>query len=153
MTFSRRDFLASSGAFVAVAAVGVPHGLLTGAPLGIVVYKSPTCGCCGKWVEHIKANGFTVAVHDVDDVTPMKQTMGVPVQLYSCHTAIVGRYLVEGHVPADLIHKMVDAKASFLGLAVPGMVNGSPGMEGPTKDAYDVIAFEKGGKTSVYAHR
>jgi hypothetical protein len=149
MTITRRGFLASSGALLAIA--GLPS--IRRVPVGITVYKSPTCGCCGEWVNHMKSHGFNVAVHDVSDVTPMKQTMGVPEKLYSCHTAIVGRYIVEGHVPADLVHKMLDTKAAFLGLSVPGMVNGSPGMEGATKDAYDVIAFERGGKTSVYASR
>lgn len=152
MTLTRREFLASSSALLAIAGLPLDRRLSVAVPT-VTVYKSPTCGCCGKWVEHVKANGFNVAVHDVADVTPMKQTMGVPETLYSCHTAIVGKYVIEGHVPADLIHKMLDTKAAFLGLAVPGMVNGSPGMEGATKDAYDVIAFERGGKTTVYARR
>ena len=123
------------------------------APPSITVYKSPSCGCCKEWVKHMTKAGFTVQVHDVDDVTEMKKTAGVPDKLASCHTALVGKYVIEGHVPADLVTKMLNDKATFLGLAVPGMVQGSPGMETGAKQPYDVISFTRYGKSSVYASR
>jgi len=89
----------------------------------------------------------------VDDVSPIKRKRGVPEKLWSCHTALVGDYTVEGHVPADLIHKMLDKRLPIAGLAAPGMPNGAPGMEGPTKDRYDVISFTHAGRTEVFAAR
>jgi hypothetical protein len=122
-------------------------------PVPVLVYKSPTCGCCGKWVEHMRANGFDVTVKDMPDVTPVKDTQGVPTALRSCHTAIVGNYAIEGHVPADVVKKLLKEKPNAAGVAVPGMPMGSPGMEGASKDAYTVVLFDKSGKTSVYATR
>jgi hypothetical protein len=122
-------------------------------PVPVTVYKSPTCGCCGKWVEHMRANGFEVTVTDMPDVAPVKDKQGVPSALRSCHTAMVGGYAIEGHVPADLVKKLLQEKPHAAGLAVPGMPMGSPGMEGGAKDAYNVVLFDKAGKTSVYATR
>jgi hypothetical protein len=119
----------------------------------VTVYKSPTCGCCGKWVEHMRANGFEVTVSDMPDVTPIKDKQGVPAALRSCHTALVGGYAIEGHVPADLVKKLLKEKPNAAGIAVPGMPMGSPGMEGATKDTYNIVLFDKAGKTSVYATR
>jgi len=119
----------------------------------VTVYKSPTCGCCGKWVEHMKANGFEVRTVDLDDLTEVKQASGVPIPLRTCHTALVGDYVIEGHVPADLVKKMLAEKPNAAGLAVPGMPMGSPGMEGTPKQAYDVLLFQKNGKTTVFAKR
>lgn len=119
----------------------------------IVVYKSPTCGCCGKWVEHMEQAGFSVDVENMNDVAPVKRKLGVPARMQSCHTAKVGDYLVEGHVPADLVRRMLDEKPDIKGLAVPGMPMGSPGMEGPRKDPYNVIAVGKDGGYRVYARR
>lgn len=119
----------------------------------IVVYKSPTCGCCKEWVSHLRENGFTVDVRNERNMNPVKVKFGVPGHLQSCHTAKVGGYVVEGHVPADVIARMLKEKPQIMGLSVPGMVMGSPGMEGPRKDPYDVLTFEKNGKTSVYASR
>ena len=123
------------------------------ASVPITVYKTPSCGCCKKWVQHLEANGFAVTVHDMDNLDEVKRTMGVPDALQSCHTGLVGRYVIEGHVPADLVHKLLAEKPSILGLAVPGMPSGSPGMEGARKDRYNVIAFDRGGKTKLYASR
>jgi hypothetical protein len=150
---SRREWLrmAVSGAAVAVASGAIPA--FAESPASITVYKNPSCGCCKKWVDYLRANGFTVTTHDMDDLSEVKATFGVPKDLQSCHTATTGRYVVEGHVPADLIQKMLRDHATFAGLAVPGMVNGSPGMEGGTKERYDVVAFSKNGTTSVYASR
>ena len=151
----RRVFLKfASGA--GVAALAAPRAALATAapPVAMTVYKSPSCGCCKEWVKHVEANGFKTKVVDVSDVTPMKRTAGVPEGLESCHTALVGPYVVEGHVPADLIQKMLKEKPAIAGLAVAGMVAGSPGMEqGSAKRPYDVTAFTRGGKTSVYARR
>lgn len=120
---------------------------------GVVVYRLPTCGCCAKWAEHLTAAGFAVEVHDVDDVEAIKDRHGVPAALRSCHTAVVNGYVIEGHVPADLIKRFLAARPAAAGLAVPGMPMGSPGMEGPRKDAYAVIAFDRQGKTTVYQRR
>lgn len=121
----------------------------------VVVYKTPTCGCCGNWVEHMRQAGFEVETHDMNDLSGIKADLGVQPKHQSCHTATVGDYVVEGHVPADLIKKMLDEKPQIAGLAVPGMPLGSPGMEMPNgaKDAYDVVAFKADGSSSVYAHR
>lgn len=151
----RREFLGA----VALTTAGVllprsTFALTAPAPIPMTVYKSPTCGCCKEWVKHVQGAGFATKVFDLDDLTKVKQDAGVPDRLQSCHTALVGAFVVEGHVPADLIHKMLKEKPAIRGLAVPGMVTGSPGMEmGNRKDPYDVVAFTKEGKTSVYARR
>lgn len=119
----------------------------------VTVYKSPTCGCCSAWGDHMKAAGFQVREVNVDDLTETKQASGVPMRLRTCHTAVVGDYVIEGHVPADLVQKMLKEKPSVTGIAVPGMPMGSPGMEGDRKDPYDVLLFQKDGTTSVYAKR
>lgn len=119
----------------------------------VTVYKSPTCGCCSKWVDHMKENGFQVEVHDVDDIETPKREAGVPGHLGSCHTARVEGFAVEGHVPADVIKRLLRERPQVAGIAVPGMPMGSPGMEGPRTDPYDIIAFTKDGKTEVYESR
>jgi hypothetical protein len=120
----------------------------------ITVYKSPTCGCCGKWNDHMKAAGFRLRVVDMDDLTEIKQASGVPMRLRTCHTAVAGNYVIEGHVPADLVKKLLAEKPAVTGIVVPGMPAGSPGMEVPgQKDAYEVLLFDKSGKTTVYAKR
>jgi len=119
----------------------------------VVVYKSPTCGCCGKWIEHMEKAGFSVDVENRQDLRPIKAELGVPRRMQSCHTAEVGGYLVEGHVPVDLVQRMLDEKPDIKGLAVPGMPMGSPGMEGPSKDDYDVFAIDKNGRAKVFARR
>ncbi|HUF66334.1 MAG TPA: DUF411 domain-containing protein [Gemmatimonadaceae bacterium] len=118
-----------------------------------VVYKDANCGCCTKWVDHIRDAGFTAVSNDVTDLDAIKARYGVPRSLGSCHTAEIGGYIVEGHVPADLIRKMLDEKPDIAGIAVPGMPVGSPGMEYTYTEPYDVIAFTKSGATSVYAKR
>lgn len=119
----------------------------------VVVYKSPTCGCCKKWVSHMRENGFSVEVHEQYNVTPKKDEYGVPRRLRSCHTAKVGGYVVEGHVPADVVRQLLEEQPEIAGVAVPGMPMGSPGMEGFRKDPYDVISFTDSGKTGIYASR
>ncbi len=119
----------------------------------ITVYKSPSCGCCTLWVDHVKEAGFEVVVNDIHDLSEIKAGAGVPARLQSCHTAIVDGYALEGHVPADLIQRMLAERPAVAGLAVPGMPMGSPGMEGPRKDPYDVVTFDAKGETTVYAKR
>ena len=119
----------------------------------VTVYKSASCGCCAKWVDHLRAAGYTVVVHDTDDLDEVMTDFRVPRQLASCHTAKVGPYVIEGHVPADLIAKALREHPAIAGLAVPRMVTGSPGMEGGAAQPYDIVAWTKDGHTSVYAHR
>lgn len=119
----------------------------------MTIYKTPTCGCCTKWVDHVKEHGFQVEVHDMDDVAPIKAQHGLPGEFASCHTALVGGYVVEGHVPADVIARLLAERPEVAGLAVPGMPMGSPGMEGPYKDEYAIIAFTRDGGASVYETR
>jgi hypothetical protein len=107
----------------------------------VQVYKSPTCGCCEKWVDHLRAEGFAVRTSDVADVTPIKLENGVAPELSACHTAFVGGYVVEGHVPASDIRRLLAERPAVAGLAVPGMPVGSPGMEGPGAVAYEVLSF------------
>ncbi|OZA22354.1 MAG: metal-binding protein [Hydrogenophilales bacterium 17-61-9] len=117
------------------------------------VYKSPTCGCCSKWVDHLKANGFKVRSHDTHDVVAHKARLGVPYGYGSCHTAQVGGYLVEGHVPAKEIKRLLKEKPRARGLVVPAMPVGSPGMEeGSRKDPYEVFLVNRDGSTQTYAH-
>lgn len=116
------------------------------------VYKSPTCGCCSAWVNHLTENGFAVKVHNQYDVTPIKQRYGLEPRLRSCHTALVGGYVIEGHVPAADIKRLLEKRPDILGLTVPGMPMGSPGMEGPRRDAYAVLAIGKNGSIQVYSH-
>ena len=118
----------------------------------ITVYKSATCGCCKEWVKHLQANGFSVKAQDVSDLMSYKTANGVPAKLGSCHTATVNGYVIEGHVPANDIKRLLKERPAVSGLAVPGMPVGSPGMEqGGQKDRYDVLTFNKQGGTSVYA--
>jgi len=115
------------------------------------VYKTATCGCCAKWVQHLQTNGFNVVVRDVPSTAEYRQKYGVPDKLASCHTATVGAYSIEGHVPAREIHRLLKSGVKSKGLAVPNMPLGSPGMEAGRSDAYSVLLFEADGRTSVYA--
>lgn len=117
----------------------------------INVYKSPSCGCCGKWVEHLQRAGFTVRTHEVDDVSAMRAKLGMPAQYGACHTAKVGAYLVEGHVPAEDVKRLLAEKPKAIGLAVPGMPAGSPGMEGPPPVAYESLLVLGEGSSRSYA--
>jgi hypothetical protein len=137
-----------------VLTLGVAAGVVVAAQSAqptIVVYKTPTCGCCSKWVDHLKANGFTVMAQNRDDLTPIRRQHGVPPAVTSCHTALVGSYVVEGHVPAADVKKLLAEKPNVKGISVPGMPLGSPGMESPTPQKYDTLAFTADGKTSVFA--
>jgi hypothetical protein len=119
----------------------------------VQVYKDPTCGCCALWVEHLRKAGFTATVSDVQDMSAVKAKHGVPARARSCHTALVGGYVLEGHVPAEDVRRLLKQRPSVVGIAVPGMPIGSPGMEvaGTKPQAYDVLAFDKSGETTVFA--
>lgn len=149
----RSDQEATQTAAAASPAGAAPNG----AVLPVVdVYKDPTCGCCSKWVDHLKAHGFTVRTTDTSDLAAFKASHGVPPQVRSCHTALVDGYVLEGHVPAADVKRLLSDRPTIAGLAVPGMPIGSPGMEvpGTTAQAYDVLAFDKDGSTRVFvAHR
>lgn len=119
----------------------------------IKVYKDANCGCCKAWVEHLEQNGFKVEPMDMPDLSAVKQKYGVKPEFEACHTGVVDGYAVEGHVPADVILKMLKDKPTIAGIAVPGMPSGSPGMEGGTKEKYDVLTFDRAGRTTVYATR
>jgi hypothetical protein len=119
--------------------------------LTATVYKSPTCGCCGKWIEHLEAAGLEVESVDVADMTVIKANHEVPERLASCHTALIGGYLIEGHVPVEDIERLLAERPDIVGLAVPGMPIGSPGMEGPNPETYDVLAFDATGATRSFA--
>jgi len=120
----------------------------------MTVYKSPTCGCCAKWVEHMKKAGFDLAVTDTDNVSLIKAEHKVPSNLAACHTAIVNGYVVEGHVPDDVIRKMLAEKPKISGIAVAGMPMGAPGMETEgVPQSYDVMAFDATGASHVYAKK
>jgi len=117
----------------------------------ITVYKDPNCGCCRNWIAHLIKNGYRVDAKDTPDMDQIKTTLGVPTDRHSCHTAIVAGYLIEGHVPAADIDRLLATKPKVKGLAVPGMPMGSPGMEGGAKQHYQVMAFDRTGKASVFA--
>lgn len=114
------------------------------APIEIDVYRSPTCGCCGKWIKHLQENNFIVKDFVTNDVQAIKDKYGVSDNMASCHTALVNGYVVEGHVPAADIIKLITDKPSVIGISVPGMPVGTPGMDmGGRKDAYSVVSFDK----------
>jgi hypothetical protein len=143
-------------------ALGIAVVLLMGFAVGLTaqnrqpsveVYKSPTCGCCSKWIDHLKSHGFAAKAIDTDKLDEIKASRGIPQKARSCHTAIVGGYVVEGHVPAADIQRLLKERPAVVGIAVPGMPIGSPGMEVPGMKAqsFDVIAFTKDGSTRVFA--
>ena len=148
---TRRQLL---GVFSMIAATGLRPSAQK--ETAVQVFKDPTCGCCALWVEHLRKAGFTATVTDVDDMTAIKTKYRVPSRASSCHTALVGGYVVEGHVPAEDVQRMLTQKPAIVGIGVPGMPIGSPGMEvaGVKPQPYDVLAFNKTGETHVFAsHR
>ena len=156
-SLNRRDWMVRAAGMVCggTALAALLPGLSAAAskPTAITVYKDPSCGCCSKWVTHLQANGFAPQVHDRSDMDSLKDSLGVPTTLRSCHTAVAGKYVIEGHVPAsDLKKLLAAAPPKTLGLAVPDMPAGSPGMEmGGRVDRYDVIAFAADGTTRQFA--
>ena len=121
-----------------------------GAEAQINVFKSRTCSCCSKWVEHLRAHGFTVNVKEVDSTAPYQRQYAVPQKLQSCHTAVVDGYVIEGHVPATDIQRLLKTRPNAKGLSVPGMPMGSPGMEGARSEPYSVLLFDANGGTTVF---
>jgi hypothetical protein len=149
---TRRGLIKS--AVVAVSgALALPALLRASAGTPMLVYKDPNCGCCHNWVEIMRTAGFEVSVRDTGDMSSIKTRYKVGRPLVSCHTALVGGYVVEGHVPADVIRKLLADKPKVLGIAVPGMPIGSPGMEGNPRQADEVLTFDAAGKTTVFARR
>ena len=152
---TRRDWLRMViGAGVTLAIPSARAFALAGSEtVAITVYKDANCGCCKKWVSHLQQKGFKVTAYDRTDMDALKDSLGVPQALRSCHTAIVGKLLIEGHVPAEDIRRaMTRSPKGVVGLAVPGMPAGSPGMEvGRHADRYEVIAFSANGTTKVFA--
>ena len=119
----------------------------------IKVYKNENCRCCGKWVDYLRERGFRVEEVKTSDAARIRNKHRVPSKLASCHTAVVDGYVVEGHVPADVIQKLLIERPEVTGIAAPGMPMGSPGMEGPRSQSYEVIAFTRDGREIVYARR
>lgn len=119
-------------------------------PSEVVVYKTRTCGCCKKWVAHMENAGFKVTVHEVESTSEAQRTNGVPDALRSCHTATVAGYTLEGHIPATDVQRLLASKPKAKGIAVPGMPAGSPGMEAPHRDGFNVMLFTADGKSTVF---
>ena len=117
----------------------------------VEVFKSPYCGCCEKWIEHMQKNGFKVNAHNVNDIPAARKSLGMPDRVGSCHTAKVGGYLIEGHVPAADIQRLLKEKPKAVGLAAPGMPQGSPGMETATPVPYETLLVQADGSTTVFA--
>ena len=145
----RRYFVAAVLTATTLAATAI----VAAAPVAVEVWKAPTCGCCKDWVRHLEANGFKVQVHDSGN-TAARARLGIPMGLGSCHTALIDGYAIEGHVPAREIRRLLTDRPNAIGLAVPGMPIGSPGMDGPEygarKDPYDVLLVRKDGSTISY---
>ena len=131
--------------------LGAGVNLPASATDAVDVYKSPYCGCCEKWVEHLRQTGFDVRTHDVNDVPAARQRLGMPERFASCHTAKVGGYVVEGHVPAADIRRLLKEKPKAIGLAVPSMPPGSPGMESTKPVPFNTLLVQAGGATTVFA--
>ncbi len=145
MNLSRRGFLGLSAA--AIVACGA-----TAPVKAIKVYRSPSCGCCGGWVDHLRASGFEVAVEMMEDTSLASARLGVPERLRSCHTGEAGGYFVEGHVPASDVERLLRERPDARGIAVPGMPMGSPGMEmGGRRESYRTLLVDRGGAISVFA--
>lgn len=148
---NRRQF-----ALAGLAALALPAAALAQAngSVQVEVWKSPSCGCCKDWIAHMEKSGFRFTVHETGN-TAARQRMRIPMTLGSCHTALVGRYAIEGHVPAKDVQRLLREKPEAVGLTVPGMPIGSPGMDGPEyggrRDAYDVLLVAADGSTRVYS--
>ena len=143
---------------IGLAALALVVALTTGGveaqkPIPVQVFKDASCGCCANWVEHLRRKGFAPTSENVADMQAVKDVYKVPAQTRSCHTALVGGYVIEGHVPAAEIQRLLKEKPKIAGLAVAGMPIGSPGMEGANPRPYDVLTFDKTGKTTVYSTR
>jgi len=148
---SRRAFGLLTAAALALLAAGLSRPAIADRA-EMQVFKSPYCGCCAEWVDHMRTAGFSVRVTNMEDMTPAKAHFGIAPDLQSCHTAVVGGYVIEGHVPAGDVQRLLSERPQASGLSVPGMPAGSPGMEqGERRDPYAVILFDQKGARSVYA--
>lgn len=155
---SRRSFVGqAAGLGLALAGGKSLWAAMPGSAGGpkMTIYMSPTCGCCAKWVDHVKAAGFEPVVYEEQDMDTVKESLGVPRDMRSCHTAQVDKYLIEGHVPAEDIRKLLAQKPRAAGLAAPGMPASSPGMAvpGAPHEPFDVLLFQRDGKSEVFAKR
>ena len=149
---NRRRFFKSAAALAALSARSALPAFAALAGPEVQVFKSPSCGCCGSWVEHMRAAGFTVRVTEVNDTTAARKRPGLPDRYGSCHTATVGGYVLEGHVPAAEVKRLLASKPKAIGLAVPGMPPSAPGMDVPgRKDPYEVLLVDVSGQSSVFA--
>lgn len=150
-SFTRRDIIGAAITLLTVPAIN-RAAFATQALPSVQAYRNPGCDCCEQWTEHMKAAGFEITMQDDPDLATRKSQLGVPDQLGGCHTAVIGDYVIEGHVPPDDIVRFLTEKPDVLGLAVPGMPMGSPGMEmGESKEPYEVLAFKKDGSWNLYA--
>jgi hypothetical protein len=154
----KKDFVRTMALTVAFASLALTTAAVRSSPSDapakkpvITVYKDPSCGCCKNWIAHLIKHGYRVDAKDSPNMTEIKRTLGVPTGLTACHTAMVNGYLIEGHVPAADIDRLLAQKPKVAGLAVPGMPAGSPGMEGASAQRYQVLTFDKSGKTTVFA--
>ena len=131
---------------------GFSIGVVFSSELGITVWKSATCGCCQRWVDYLRESGFDVVAHNVGDVTPFKRRLGLTnPELYSCHTALIDGYVIEGHVPGSDIRRLMAERPDILGLTAPGMPKMSPGMHSVEPKGYDVLQFDKLQQLSVFS--
>lgn len=149
---SRRVVLGQSLAAWGVVVLAQPLTALARAETKkLTVWKTPSCGCCGEWVSHLRKSGFDVVINDVNDTAPIRKKFGLADMFGSCHTARLNDYVIEGHVPAQELNRLLREKPVALGLAVPGMPMGSPGMEvGSTRDAYSVLLVLPDGSSRIY---
>lgn len=146
---TRRHWLKTALAIVGAAVVG---GTKTRAEQRtITVQKRVGCGCCENWAVHLRKIGFAVEIHEAANIQEIKAQLGIPAPLQSCHTGRIDGFIIEGHVPAADIFRLLKERPAVLGLAVPGMPVGSPGMEGGTPERYDVLAFRRDGSSTVFA--
>ncbi len=152
----RRSLIKAAAVLISTASLTAPVISFAQNKPWVEVWKTPTCGCCHDWIAHMEENGFQVKVHDLSEAakTAQRQKLGMPEKLGSCHTAVVNGYVLEGHVPARDIHQLLKDRPRALGLAVPGMPVGSPGMDGPAygqrKDPFDVLLVSVDGSARIY---
>jgi hypothetical protein len=148
MTHKSTNLTRRAALGIAASALVVPAFSAVAQTPAILVHKDPNCSCCSGWVRHLKDAGFAVTVEATADLQPVRKRLGVPADLAACHTAEVGGYVLEGHVPAAAVRRLLEQRPTGVGLAVPGMPAGSPGMEGGAPQRYDVVLFGAGGRQS-----
>jgi hypothetical protein len=148
MTHKSTNLTRRAALGIAASALVVPAFSAVAQTPAILVHKDPNCSCCSGWVRHLKDAGFAVTVEATADLQPVRKRLGVPADLAACHTAEVGGYVLEGHVPAAAVRRLLEQRPTAVGLAVPGMPAGSPGMEGGTPQRYEVVLFGAGGRQS-----